>query len=123
MTLADALNPDFETPEPSLGNPDLTTLRVALYDTIADLPAPVRNHLPKDAQQVFMSVVNQYLKKGKPDSTAFPIAWGVIKKHWHKDGDGRWVRNAGVTPDAISESVSSVTADHDTILLARLTIS
>lgn len=103
---ADALNPDFETPDLTLGRLEVSLEQVnpyrelleegrntrAIYRSIRELPTSVKNALPVEAQRVFMSVINRALDEGDAEADAFRLAWGVIKKTWHKDDAGTWRR-------------------------------
>jgi cation transport regulator len=64
----------------------------APYETIDELPPAVKNNLPIPAQLQFLRVVNEAKKRGLSDSEAFREAWGVIKKNYKKNPDGKWVK-------------------------------
>jgi len=70
------------------------------YDTIDDLPDSVKA-LPKEAQELFLNVVNYGLiHEGYDEETAFRTAWSVIKKKWKKEGD-KWVKKTSAAIDPL----------------------
>ena len=64
------------------------------YRDNADLPPPVREHLPEHAQDIFREAFNAAYSahEGDPrqEEAAFRIAWGAVKRRYEKAGD-RWV--------------------------------
>lgn len=70
------------------------------YDTNKDLPAGVKNSLPKHAQDIyreaFGSAWEQYKDKkdrqgdDTREETAHKVAWGAVKQVYEKDGE-EWV--------------------------------
>ncbi len=64
------------------------------YDTNADLPATVRDHLPAHAQDIFRAAFNHAWAEhaGDPEreEIAFRIAWAAVKRKYRKEGDA-WV--------------------------------
>jgi cation transport regulator len=67
------------------------------YASIDDLPAPVRGSLPEHAQEIFVEAFNHAFAENHAggEVTAFKIAWGAVKKSYHKK-DGRWIRKEKV---------------------------
>ena len=66
------------------------------YETIAELPESVRSHLPKRAQEIYLAVFNSAWEQyGHEEARAHRMAWGAVKKEYHKDAQGRWVRDGG----------------------------
>jgi len=71
------------------------------YRSVRELPAPVRNSLPKHGQEIYKEAYNsawkQYDKPGERrgdasrEETAHRVAWAAVKKVYKKSGD-RWVR-------------------------------
>lgn len=71
------------------------------YDSISDLPASVRDALPKKAQQIYREAFNnawkQYAdpKKRKStasrEETAHKVAWSAVKQEYEKKGD-HWIQ-------------------------------
>jgi len=65
------------------------------YATNEDLPAPVRSHLPKHAQDIFRAAFNHAYDshRGDPrqEEAAHRIAWAAVKRQYEKVGDA-WVR-------------------------------
>lgn len=64
------------------------------YSSIEQLPPHVRNHLPEDAQKIFVSAFNNaydQLEAGEDEVQAFKIAWSAVKRKYEKR-NGRWVR-------------------------------
>jgi cation transport regulator len=64
------------------------------YRANADLPAPVRHHLPPHAQDIYREVFNHALAAHADDpdheERAHRIAWGAVKRSYVKVGDA-WV--------------------------------
>jgi len=67
------------------------------YKSIDDLPDSVKV-LPKDAQELFLEVLNKALKQYDNEGQAFAVAWSVIKKQYKKTKDGKWVKKAALAP-------------------------
>lgn len=65
------------------------------YTSITQLPQPIRNSLPTEAQEIFKQAFNSsYAKYSAEDELiCFKIAWSAVKKRYEKSGD-RWVRRA-----------------------------
>jgi len=73
------------------------------YDSIADLPSSVRDHLPKHAQQIYRETFNdawkQYAKpsarRGRDtrEATAHKVAWSAVKEKYEKKND-HWARKS-----------------------------
>jgi cation transport regulator len=72
------------------------------YNSIVDLPEPVRNNLPKLAQVIYMKAFNNAWKQyDDPDErrenasreeVAHKVAWSAVKQVYQKR-NGKWVRN------------------------------
>jgi cation transport regulator len=64
------------------------------YATIADLPAPVRRHLPEHAQEIYLSAFNHawesYATDPGREEIAHRIAWAAVKRRYRKMG-ADWV--------------------------------
>lgn len=64
------------------------------YTTIEDLPDPVRNHLPKLAQKIFLKTFNSawhtYHDSPDREATCAKVAWAAVKKEYEKADDGQW---------------------------------
>lgn len=67
------------------------------YHTIEDLPDPVKNHLPKLAQKIFLKTFNSawHTYQDSPDreATCAKVAWAAVKKEYAKGDDGKWHKN------------------------------
>lgn len=73
------------------------------YHSISDLPASIKDHLPKHAQEIFKEAFNhaweQYSDPSKRrgddsrEEVARKVAWAAVKKYYHKKADGKWVKN------------------------------
>jgi len=65
------------------------------YKTLADLPDPVRAHLPRHAQEIYKEAFNnayeQYAKRKDRDALAHKVAWSAVKKQYEKHQD-KWVK-------------------------------
>ena len=71
------------------------------YSSIDDLPASVRENLPKHAQEIYKEAFNnayeEYADRGPEgrEVTAHKVAWTAVKKKYKKDeATGKW-REAG----------------------------
>lgn len=62
------------------------------YNDISDLPDGVKNNLPKKAQKIFLESFNSSFERYS-EERAFKIAWSAVKKSYHKNEKGRWVKN------------------------------
>jgi cation transport regulator len=60
----------------------------------ADLPAPVRNHLPEHAQDIYRSAFNHayaaHIGESSLEEIADRIAWAAVKRSYFKQAD-TWV--------------------------------
>jgi cation transport regulator len=60
----------------------------------ADLPAPVRNHLPEQAQNIYRSEFNHayaaHTGESRQEEIAHRIAWAAVKRAYIKQAD-TWV--------------------------------
>ncbi len=65
------------------------------YRNNADLPDPVRHHLPQRAQTIYREAFNHAFSAhgGEPDGEArsHRIAWSAVKRSYEK-ANGEWVR-------------------------------
>ena len=65
------------------------------YFANADLPAPVRDHLPEHAQDIYRSAFNHayaaHAGEWRQEEIAHRIAWAAVKRSYIKQGDD-WVR-------------------------------
>ena len=65
------------------------------YSSNADLPKPVRDALPSEAQAQWRAIFNSAYEKSQNDGTASATAWAGLKQAgWHKDEKGSWVKKA-----------------------------
>lgn len=62
------------------------------YDSNADLPDSIKNHLPEHAQSIFRKAFNNALPHYGTEEQAFKVAWGAVKKEYEKDVHGHWVK-------------------------------
>lgn len=72
------------------------------YASIDDLPAPVREHLPRHAQEIYKEAFNSawddYAEPGERrgddsrEEVAHKVAWSAVKKDYAKGDDGDWHR-------------------------------
>jgi cation transport regulator len=64
------------------------------YDKRSDLPDSVKNNLPAHAQGIYKEAFNSaWDEYGHDESRAHRVAWGAVEKSYHKNDDGRWVKN------------------------------
>jgi cation transport regulator len=68
------------------------------YDHNAELPKPVRDHLPEHAQTIYREAFNhawqQYAGDPEHKEIAHRVAWSAVKRKYRKAGD-RWVPKNG----------------------------
>lgn len=72
------------------------------YKRLSDLPKPVREYLPKGAQEIFKEAYNNAEKQYKSPlkrrgdatltETANKVAWSAVKKQYSKGRDEKWHR-------------------------------
>jgi cation transport regulator len=71
------------------------------YDQISDLPAAVRDHLPKHAQEIYRAAYNRAWEQydepeerrgdASREETAHRVAWAAVKEKYAKDeASGDW---------------------------------
>jgi cation transport regulator len=65
------------------------------YTSIDDLPPPVRDNLPKQAQRIFKDAFNKayHQHEGEDEVVAFKIAWAAVKRSYEKK-KGKWTKKA-----------------------------
>ena len=69
------------------------------YATKSELPESVTNNLPAHAQDIYKEAFNNAWDEYNHDeSRAHRVAWGAVKKEYHKNDDGKWVKY--VAPDS-----------------------
>ena len=65
------------------------------YNRITELPDSVKDHLPKDAQQIYKEAFNhaweEYANRDDREATAHKVAWAAVKKKYVKR-DEQWVK-------------------------------
>ena len=68
------------------------------YARNGDLPAAVRDALPRAAQTVFRNVVNSTLDRGSSESSAFRQGWAALRHAgWRRGDRGTWVKKMSET--------------------------
>lgn len=70
------------------------------YRNISELPDPVRDHVPKHAQEIYKEAFNsawhEYARQDERrgdesrEETAHKVAWAAVKKKYAKGDDGDW---------------------------------
>jgi len=73
------------------------------YSQLSDLPDSVTQTLPKHAQEIYQAAFNsawqQYAKPQDRHSddgreeVAHKVAWSAVKKSYHKNDQGKWVKD------------------------------
>ena len=63
------------------------------YDKLSDLPDNVKDNLPKHAQEIFQAAFNSASEQYEDESRQFATAWAAVENVYHKNDDGRWVKN------------------------------
>ena len=68
------------------------------YKNRSELPDSVKDNLPAHAQGIYKEAFNSAWKEyGHDEERAHRVAWGAVKKSYHKDKDGNWIE--GPTDD------------------------
>ena len=66
------------------------------YVIIDDLPDSVKNHLPKNAQEMYLKAYNSawhtYHDSDDREATCARIAWSAVKREYEKSESGMWIR-------------------------------
>jgi cation transport regulator len=72
------------------------------YSRTSELPAPVRDHLPQHAQEIYKEAFNsawdeydtpqQRRGDASREETAHKVAWTAVKQKYEKGDDGDWHR-------------------------------
>lgn len=63
------------------------------YDTKRELPDSVKDNLPDHAQDIYRKAFNNALDQyGQDEERAHRVAWGAVKREYHKNDDGKWVK-------------------------------
>jgi len=106
------LSPDKQNSPEKKQYSQATVLEMAPYKKISDLPDAVKNNMSSELQSVFMRVVNQALKDGKSETSAFKIAWSVVKKIAKKK-DGKWIRKERKTKATIERIEELLDSEFD----------
>ncbi|HWU77159.1 MAG TPA: ChaB family protein [Rhodanobacter sp.] len=70
------------------------------YRTLGELPAAVRDHLPKHGQEIYKEAFNhawrEYADKDERrgdesrEEVAHKVAWAAVKKKYARDDAGSW---------------------------------
>ena len=65
------------------------------YQTRTELPDSVKDNLPSHAQDIYKEAFNNaWDEYGHDEERAHRVAWGAVKKRYHKNEDGKWVEGA-----------------------------
>lgn len=66
------------------------------YAKRSELPDSVQHVLPSHAQDIFKDAFNNaYDDYGHDEQRAFAVAWGAVKKNYHKnESSGKWEEGA-----------------------------
>jgi len=79
------------------------------YSIVSDLPASVKDHLPKHAQEIYLKAFNHAWQEyndadmrwedSSQEETAYRVAWAAVKKVYAKDEEtGMWYRKGSRIP-------------------------
>ena len=70
------------------------------YDNVNDLPASVRDNLPRHAREVYLAAFNNAWEQYKDaedreggasrEEVAHKVAWSAVKNKFEKTKDGTW---------------------------------
>lgn len=65
------------------------------YDKRSELPDSVKDNLPDHAQDIYKEAFNSAWDEYDHDEErAHRVAWGAVKKAYHKNEKGNWVKGA-----------------------------
>jgi cation transport regulator len=65
------------------------------YERKADLPESVKDNLPAHAESIYKEAFNSAWDQYDHDEDrAHRVAWGAVKKQYHKNEKGDWVKGA-----------------------------
>ena len=65
------------------------------YETRTELPDSVQHVLPAHAQDIYKEAFNNAWDEYDHDEErAHRVAWGAVKRDYHKNADGKWVKGA-----------------------------
>lgn len=65
------------------------------YDKRGDLPDSVKDNLPAHAQDIYKEAFNSaWDEYHQEEERAHRVAWGAVKKAYHKNDQGDWVKGA-----------------------------
>jgi cation transport regulator len=68
------------------------------YRRRTDLPDSVKDNLPEHAEAIYKEAFNSAWEQYDHDEErAHRVAWGAVKKSYHKNDNGEWVK--GATPE------------------------
>ncbi len=67
------------------------------YASTTALPTSVRNHLPHEAQEIYIEAFNHawttYADRPNREQICHRVAWSAVKRSFHKELDGMWRPN------------------------------
>ena len=65
------------------------------YERITSLPDSVKDNLPKHAQEIYKEAFNSAHDQYDGDEErCHRVAWAAVKKKYHKNDKGNWVKGA-----------------------------
>ena len=65
------------------------------YDSISDLPREQTDQYSRHQKHAFLKAFNSALDQYQDESRAFAVAWGAVKKNYHKnETTGKWEEGA-----------------------------
>jgi cation transport regulator len=65
------------------------------YPNRKDLPENVRNVLPAHGQDIYKEAFNSaWDEYDQDEERAHRVAWGAVKRSYHKNDEGKWVSGA-----------------------------
>ena len=62
------------------------------YKTLRSLPESVRDNLPQHAQEIYKEAFNSAFTQYKKEETAHRVALSAVKKKYHKNLKGKWIK-------------------------------
>ena len=94
------------------------------YKKLEELPAGVKDNLPKRAQRLYMAAFNSAAEgKDATDEKSAAIAWSAVKAKYQKDDNGDWVKLQESAPRGSYEAERDTLYDalrEDAVTLAKM---
>ncbi len=63
------------------------------YSSNSHLPQDVQDALPEHGQEIYREAFNSASEQYDDESRAHATAWAAVKNVYHKNDDGKWVKD------------------------------